>query len=1019
MTVTAVITIGTVGQQVSGVPFSVAGTYAQSAPTWDESLYFSDDGSTPVAIGTSPVVLGASSFAFVHPGLPAGTHTVSIRDALTGTVSTSNSFLVTAPISIVADAPTGAVVGGTFLFTGTLTGYALPPPLTYDIDGGAPFSLGGVTAVGWSTTLSSPSPAGSHTIQVTGPTTASGLVSFTVAPAVPVITPATPTGVVANQAFTFSGSLSGYLSAPSLTYTLDGAGTPVVMTGVTLTGWSMTVIIVPTGVHTLVVSDGTTTGSTAQFTVTVAPPTITPYAPDGTVKNVSFTFSGIIMGYGSVPALMYSLDGAAKAPVTGVTINGWAMTLTIATSGSHTIVVTDASSNSGTCSFTTAAAVTPAGVTWNPSDLAAVTLSGGNDTATSTGSITVGSAPGGVRGTLSIVPTLVVAWEVAMSTLTQDWAAGVADAAYTLTNIGGIGSDTHAIGAYPSTGAGSQPAQSCYFNNVQLSSGNGTSDANGDVMSLVVNGTNFWFSTPAMRTTVGVKFNSSTTADPATNQGGFSFSGIGSPYYAIYNSLEGGGVAVINDGTAAFSTFLATYLAANPNVVALKNGTPQPAQPTVAPNTPNGVVSGSAFTFTGTLNGYAVAPNLTYAVNSGSGYGAQAPLSGVSAIGWSTSLAESPAGTYTIQVTDGTVSGATSPFAVAPSAGARRSWFYDFGEDGTFWVQPFQSSADWITTGPLVTALRQNGGSVNLPGNYASPFYRGKATDPLVQVTNGSHSISVHVPLGAVIETPASQFDQTVGGLDETQPYLVWSISGATMNTAGVQASGTVITGTYAMTVMDGSGPMMVDAVTGNNGAANVIGGVTSYELSQLSADPNYVIQHMLTYSLDPNSQCSGAGPIWPLSLVDTSGANTGPIPQGCTIGIPAGTARPAGQSRGFYGWWDCLQQFGAFFYNVAASGSTNFFIYDETGANASMVNDMVAQLANVMPYVCILNYASGVSGAQYSVATTKGAVPGSTNAFTAPPLLDLTPTGGVNVAPSTFGAWYPSGYDVTPTNTQ
>src|SRR5208283_4720027 len=103
--------------------------------------------------------------------------------------------------------------------------------------------------------------------------------------------------------------------------------------------------------------------------------------------------------------------------------------------------------------------------------------------------------------------------------------------------------------------------------------------------------------------------------------------------------------------------------------------------------------------------------------------------------------------------------------------------------------------------------------------------------DPLVQVTNGSHSISVHVPLGAVIETPASQYDQTVGGLDETQPYLVWSISGATMNTGSVASSGSVITGSYGMTVMDGSGLMMVDAVTGNAGNANAIGGITSTDL--------------------------------------------------------------------------------------------------------------------------------------------------------------------------------------------
>jgi hypothetical protein len=55
------------------------------------------------------------------------------------------------------------------------------------------------------------------------------------------------------------------------------------------------------------------------------------------------------------------------------------------------------------------------------------------------------------------------------------------------------------------------------------------------------------------------------------------------------------------------------------------------------------------------------------------------------------------------------------------------------------------------------------------------------------------------------------------------------------------------------------------------------------------------------------------------------------------------------------------------------------------------------------MAYVCILTNQLGPS-------SLKGFAPGGANAFPAPPLLNL-PIG--NVLPSSFGAWFPSGYNV------
>lgn len=339
--------------------------------------------------------------------------------------------------------------------------------------------------------------------------------------------------------------------------------------------------------------------------------------------------------------------------------------------------------------------------------------------------------------------------------------------------------------------------------------------------------------------------------------------------------------------------------------------------------------------------------------------------------------------------------------------------------DGSFWVQPFQSSANWITSGALITSLRGGTPSVNQTGNFSPPYYQGKPTDPNVTVTDGTKTITVRLPLGAIPEGPTSAVDQSIGGSDQSRPYLVWSGSDVSVNTGSVQASGTVITVGYGMAIQDGSGLMMVDAVTGTPGDNNSFGNIQDWELSQISASSTYVMQKMLAFQLDISQARPGtAGTLaWPLNAGDGGATYTGQIPQGVTIGIPASTVRPTGKSRGFYALFDQAQQFGLFNYNFGAVGGVNLCINSFSGAYASLVADLVASWPQVAQFFCILNYNTGVSGAQYSLATTKGAIPGSTNAFPAPPPLDLSPTGGVNVAPSTFQAWYPSGYNATPTN--
>lgn len=363
--------------------------------------------------------------------------------------------------------------------------------------------------------------------------------------------------------------------------------------------------------------------------------------------------------------------------------------------------------------------------------------------------------------------------------------------------------------------------------------------------------------------------------------------------------------------------------------------------------------------------------------------------------------------TWTLSTAPPVPSPSPPPSPVPPS-GSLRNWYENPGADGSFWVLPFQTTATFDTSSAQVTMLR-NGlfstptGHVHLKGDYSVPWVIGKITDPLVTVTNGSKAIQVRVPAGTIVEQPTSQFDQSIGGADSSQPYLVWSISGATIDTGSVQ-NGSTIRGTYGFQIDDGTGLIMCDAITGQPGTNNSIGGIMDFDLTNANADSSYVIPHMLAFALDPSQVNSTL--VWPLKIVDNSFANTGNIAQGVTIGIPANTARPAGQSRGFYLLFDNLQRFGWFYYNVAGNGCCSTVCYSSNAANTGLAQDVANSMNAVMAYVGILQNQTGLS-------TRKGMVNGvRTDAFQAPPLLDLSPTGGQPVLPSTFSAWFPSGYN-------
>jgi hypothetical protein len=210
-----------------------------------------------------------------------------------------------------------------------------------------------------------------------------------------------------------------------------------------------------------------------------------------------------------------------------------------------------------------------------------------NNTATATGSATIGAQPQAVRATAPInITNKPVVWEVTLVTLTQNYAIGMADSTYNLLSAGGLGFDAVSIGVYPLSG--SHAAQSVFYNSLQLTAGNGVSSANGDIVSLAANGKSFFFSTPSMRATAGVAWNNSTTADPVTNVGGLAFSGSPNlPYYPAFSEQESPGSVTLNDGTTAFSTFLTSYQTAHSGAtISLGAQASLPSTKTITPNPP-------------------------------------------------------------------------------------------------------------------------------------------------------------------------------------------------------------------------------------------------------------------------------------------------------------------------------------------------------------------------------------------------------------------------------------------------
>jgi len=324
------------------------------------------------------------------------------------------------------------------------------------------------------------------------------------------------------------------------------------------------------------------------------------------------------------------------------------------------------------------------------------------------------------------------------------------------------------------------------------------------------------------------------------------------------------------------------------------------------------------------------------------------------------------------------------------------------GADGQYWSLPLQTTASWITSGPMIAALQQGTPSVRSVGNYCVDWVVGGPNDPDCVVTDGQQSFTIKVPAGTTAENSGHISDDSLGGSDSTRPFLGWSCNGALIDGAAgnaVQPGGSTITCSVGLLVFDTTGPVMEDAVTGMSAyqaSDNAIGNLPDDELAQAVADPSYVPPHTIAVSADP-SQVS-ASLAWPAVIADPG--DTGPIPEGSLIGIPYDVPKPAGLTRGGSLVWDIFQRFGGIIYNTNGSGAIQFETYAQQASTQALADDMNASFPSIMPYLAILA-SDGSPGSQTSADTAKGMIGGArADAFPAPPLLDTSIVG-------THPQWY------------
>jgi hypothetical protein len=277
------------------------------------AIYFTTDGSTPIAGGGGTTQLYSSPFAV---------NATTVVNAIATASTYSTSALATATFTLQAvAAPLFAPNGGTVTSTEgiTLTDAVTAAAMYYTTDGSVPSPGVGTTKLyGGAFTLASSATVNAiatYTGYANSPVSSA---AFTVASGQIVATPTlSPNGgkVSANQAISISDATTGAL----IYYTVDGSiPSPGVGTTAPYTGTFSLGQNPPTTVKAIAVAAGYTNSALKSVTFTILPaapaPSISP-APGTYTGSFSVSFSDSLSG----TTYYYTTDGSSPAPGVGTT----------------------------------------------------------------------------------------------------------------------------------------------------------------------------------------------------------------------------------------------------------------------------------------------------------------------------------------------------------------------------------------------------------------------------------------------------------------------------------------------------------------------------------------------------------------------------------------------------------------------------------------------------------------------------------------------------------------------------
>jgi hypothetical protein len=276
------------------------------------------------------------------------------------------------------------------------------------------------------------------------------------------------------------------------------------------------------------------------------------------------------------------------------------------------------------------------------------------------------------------------------------------------------------------------------------------------------------------------------------------------------------------------------------------------------------------------------------------------------------------------------------------------------------WATPFAASSPWNTPiGSTVAwrdepALRADHWWLNYE-SYSIPVVEGAASDPLVAVSVPESwgwpggTLHVHVPAAV---TGADGTDGALVVVSDGIAYNFWQFTRVDATHAGAVAYGeaNIASGTGFGTASPFLGAGIRAA--GSSGLAGLITGADTAS--------GTVLHHALAVSLLGAELRDGF--VAPAIAQDGGGGYTGTIPMGARLGVPAGTAMPAGLSAFGQSIWNTLVTYGAFVVD-RHGGTAPVQLYADPFSVASgpietarvYWNGAPSDLDRIMPYVRVV----------------------------------------------------------------